>query len=234
METQRRFALVGTVAATAMLLTGCGALQGSDSASSDKGSSGYGQQAPGAAAPAAEPKINWTLETADNAQLGKIMTDGKGWTLYLFTKDRPNTNRSACVQAACAKLWPPATINTTNLATKGFDATKLGRFKRPDGHWQLTLNGWPLYRFAKDKNPGDINGQKVKGTWYVVSWRGTKALGKAGAGAAGGGAAGGGGATGGSKARSGGSQARTGGSKSGGGSSSGGGGSSSGGGGYGY
>jgi hypothetical protein len=36
----------------------------------------------------------------------------------------------------------------------------------------LTAGAWPLYTFAKDKAPGDVNGQGKKsfgGTWYAVS-----------------------------------------------------------------
>lgn len=186
METQRRFAFGGTVAATAMLLTACGAIGGGSSNSGDSTSTGGSAAQP----PAAAPKISWTLETKENAELGSIMVDGRGWTLYLFTKDTPNSGTSAC-RGTCVKQWPPATVKTTKLATQGFDATKLGRIYRRDiKAWQLTLNGWPLYRFAKDGQPGETKGQGVKNTWYVVSWKGKKAVSAAGAGEAGGAGAG--------------------------------------------
>jgi predicted lipoprotein with Yx(FWY)xxD motif len=29
-------------------------------------------------------------------------------------------------------------------------------------------NNWPLYYYAKDKNPGDTTGQNVGQKWFVV------------------------------------------------------------------
>ena len=37
-----------------------------------------------------------------------------------------------------------------------------------DGSEQLTVNGMPLYLFASDEAPGDINGQGVNDVWFVV------------------------------------------------------------------
>jgi predicted lipoprotein with Yx(FWY)xxD motif len=39
---------------------------------------------------------------------------------------------------------------------------------RPDGSHQLKAGKWPLYRFAGDAAPGDVNGQGTAGVWYVV------------------------------------------------------------------
>ena len=33
----------------------------------------------------------------------------------------------------------------------------------------MTYNGHPLYYFAADETPDDINGQDVGDVWYVVS-----------------------------------------------------------------
>ena len=44
--------------------------------------------------------------------------------------------------------------------------------KATDGTSMETAGGWPLYTFAKDPAPGDVNGQGKKsfgGTWYAVS-----------------------------------------------------------------
>ena len=32
----------------------------------------------------------------------------------------------------------------------------------------MTYNGWPLYYFAADSAPGDVNGQGVNDVWYVL------------------------------------------------------------------
>jgi hypothetical protein len=38
-----------------------------------------------------------------------------------------------------------------------------------DGKNQVTYNGIPLYYFAKDAKAGDINGQGIKGVWFLVA-----------------------------------------------------------------
>jgi predicted lipoprotein with Yx(FWY)xxD motif len=54
-------------------------------------------------------------------------------------------------------------------AGAGVDASKLATAKRPDdGTEQATYGGWPLYTFAKDTKPGDVNGQDSGGIWYVI------------------------------------------------------------------
>ena len=44
-----------------------------------------------------------TINVATDAKLGKILVDGNGMTLYVFTKDGPN--QSTCA-GNCAKNWP--------------------------------------------------------------------------------------------------------------------------------
>ena len=50
----------------------------------------------------------------------------------------------------------------------GVDEALLGTASRTDGSSQVTYNGWPLYYFAADSAPGDINGQGVNDVWWVV------------------------------------------------------------------
>ncbi len=100
---------------------------------------------------------------------GRFLVDDKGMTLYLFTKDTPDT--SNCY-GSCAAAWPPLLTNGTPLAGPGVDATLLGATARTDGKTQVTYNHMPLYHFAKDKQAGDITGQGVGGVWFVVSPRG--------------------------------------------------------------
>ncbi len=106
------------------------------------------------------------VAVANNAKLGSLLVDDKGMTLYLFTTDTPNT--SSCY-GKCASFWPPLLTSGTPVGASGLDASKFGTTTRTDGTTQVTYNSWPLYYFAKDKQPGDVNGQKVAGTWFVVS-----------------------------------------------------------------
>ncbi|MCW2915055.1 MAG: hypothetical protein JWN52_3123 [Actinomycetia bacterium] len=123
------------------------------------------------AAPASNTK---SLDVANDGKLGKIVVDDQGRTLYRFDKDTAKPSTTNCVDA-CATAWPPVMADDKSVSVKGIDSTLLGTLARPDGTVQLTLSGWPLYRYAKDANPGDTNGQGVGGTWFVSSPTGKKA-----------------------------------------------------------
>jgi predicted lipoprotein with Yx(FWY)xxD motif len=45
---------------------------------------------------------------------------------------------------------------------------KFGVAVRTGGARQLTYDGAPLYLWFKDKKPGDMTGQGVRGVWWVV------------------------------------------------------------------
>jgi predicted lipoprotein with Yx(FWY)xxD motif len=45
---------------------------------------------------------------------------------------------------------------------------------RDDGTYQVTVNGMPLYTYAKDTKAGDVVGQAVGDVWWVVSADGKK------------------------------------------------------------
>ncbi len=127
-------------------------------------------QAP-ATQPAAAASGPAMVNLGKNDKLGSFLTDDKGMTLYLFTKDTPNT--SVCYDK-CAVAWPPLLTSGKPAAGNGVDASKFGTTTRKDGTTQVTYNGWPLYYFAKDKAAGDVTGQNVGSVWFVVSPAGDK------------------------------------------------------------
>jgi len=123
--------------------------------------------APPPAPAAAGPAVKVTMD----AKLGDILVDGKGMTLYLYTKDTADTSNcnGGCLQAWPALLAPGA---ATPVAGTGVTA-KLGVIKRSDGTSQVTANGMPLYRYAQDTKAGATTGQGVGGVWYVLTPAGT-------------------------------------------------------------
>jgi predicted lipoprotein with Yx(FWY)xxD motif/plastocyanin len=114
-----------------------------------------------------------------NDALGSFLADDQGRSLYLYTKDTPNT--SNCYDK-CEQAWPPLFTQGAPTAGAGADAALLGTTTRKDGSVQATYNGWPLYYFVKDQKPGDVTGQNVGTVWFVVSAKGDKI--EAGSGAA--------------------------------------------------
>jgi predicted lipoprotein with Yx(FWY)xxD motif len=102
----------------------------------------------------------------NNMDLGSILVDSKGMTLYLFTKDTPNT--SNCYEK-CATAWPPLLTEGSPIAGEGIDAALLGTTNRTDGTVQVTYGGWPLYYYVKDLKAGEVTGQNVGEVWFVLS-----------------------------------------------------------------
>ena len=116
------------------------------------------------AAPAASQQA--TVAVADS-DLGEILTSGTGTTLYLFV---PDDQGAPTCTGACAQSWPPVFIEDAGDVTAGdgVDASLLGTVEHPDAGTQVTYNGWPLYLFAGDSEPGDTNGQGQGGVWYAL------------------------------------------------------------------
>jgi predicted lipoprotein with Yx(FWY)xxD motif len=118
------------------------------------------------AAAAASASAGALVNLGQNAALGSFLVDSKGMTLYLFTKDSPNT--SACY-GGCASYWPPLLTSGAPAAGTGVTASMLGTTKRTDGAMQVTYNGWPLYYYVSDKAAGDTTGENVQGVWFVIT-----------------------------------------------------------------
>ena len=97
--------------------------------------------------------------------LGKVLTDGKGMTLYVFKPD--NAGDSTCYDK-CAAAWPPVLTEGAPTAGSGLAPGDFGTTTRKDGATQVTFKGWPLYLFAGDAAAGDTKGQGLKDVWYVV------------------------------------------------------------------
>ena len=109
-----------------------------------------------------------------SANLGKILVDSQGRTLYLFTKDKGTT--SAC-SGACAVNWPPLAASGKATIGNGAKASLVSTTMRSDGKTQLTYNGHPLYLFKEDTKAGQTNGQGLNafgGLWYAVSPAGSQ------------------------------------------------------------
>ncbi|MER7893371.1 hypothetical protein ABTX15_26455 [Micromonospora sp. NPDC094482] len=131
-------------------------------------------EAPVADAPPADVDLTEKLVGKSVARMGKVVTDQDGWVLYRFDKDTADPPSSNCVDK-CAEVWPPA-LTDGDPQLSGVSDDKVGTVTRQDGTRQLTLAGWPLYRYIGDKKPGQWKGQGVGGTWFVVAPDGKKNL----------------------------------------------------------
>ena len=125
-----------------------------------------------AAVPTAGGKTKLAVATVGG--LGEVLTEEKGLTLYRFDKDTANPSKSNC-DNECATAWPPLLVGQGNREITGVDAKLVGKVTRTDGTEQVTVNDWPVYRFARDTKPGDAKGHLVGGTWFAVTAQGGKA-----------------------------------------------------------
>ena len=161
------FASAALLAALALTACGGGGDEGSGTAATAAPTTTAAQEASGA-----------TVAVA-NSKLGDILVDADGRTLYAFTKDQGD--QSAC-SGQCATNWPALTGTAT--AGTGAQATLLSTAMQTDGNSQVTYDGRPLYYFAGDTKPGDINGQGVGNVWFVLSASGDLVKAKASGGGA--------------------------------------------------
>lgn len=98
---------------------------------------------------------------------GQAVVDAKGMSVYVFTKDTKDSGTSACT-GSCIATWPPVLSSSGTPAADGVTG-KIGTITTPDGKTQLTINGMPVYHFAKDRAPGDTTGEGVGGVWFLIS-----------------------------------------------------------------
>jgi predicted lipoprotein with Yx(FWY)xxD motif len=185
------------VAAGAVLLSACGAESGSAApAAATSGSQSLSLLAGTAKTNNAKPETgDWAkgtdgtlntarasvaerwvqLEASSAGDLDPVVVNGAGLTLYRFDNDTAKPSKSTC-NGDCAKTWPPVTVaKGGRIFVSGVKKSAVGVVKRDDGRLQVTIGGWPVYRFAKDTEPGDTKGQGVGGTWFGVMPDGQKA-----------------------------------------------------------
>jgi predicted lipoprotein with Yx(FWY)xxD motif len=159
--------VVALVAMTVPLAAACGddGYSGRDSAGAQATTTGN------AAAPSEQsrgPRRTTTIKVM-STRFGRILVDGNGRALYLFTRE-PST-KSRCY-GGCAVAWPPFYARGKLRAGTGAVAAKLGSSRRRDGRRIVTYNGHPLYYYVTDRRPGQVTCHDVVefgGTWLVVN-----------------------------------------------------------------
>jgi predicted lipoprotein with Yx(FWY)xxD motif len=99
-------------------------------------------------------------KTGDSTK-GKVLTDDKGMTLYVFDKD--SGGKSAC-NGPCPGNWPPLTAAGGAMPMGDYTV-----ITRDDGSKQWAYKGRPLYTWKDDKKAGDITGDgRLNGAWHIA------------------------------------------------------------------
>lgn len=91
---------------------------------------------------------------------GAALTDESGFTLYIYLKD--TAGKPTC-SAVCAEMWPPVIAADDAVAFEDWSIVA-----RDDGMKQWAFRNQPLYRFKRDRFPGDSNGEEFNGLWRAA------------------------------------------------------------------
>jgi len=157
----RKTSAWATLAAAGVLaLAGCGGKYGTSSSS--------------AGSPSKAASSSGVLATA-RSDLGTIVVNGSGRTVYVFDKDTAGSGMSTCT-GKCAALWPAVKATSDSPKVAGVTGD-VGTITRSDGTKQVTLDGLPLYTYRPDTHAGDTRGQGFMGVWWVVGPAGSKITG---------------------------------------------------------
>lgn len=103
--------------------------------------------------------------TVDISREGYLTASDK-ITLYYSLNDAPGNGISNCM-GECSSLWPPFYADQI-LVPSRLSTSDFATISRSDGKMQTTYKGWPLYKYAEDKQPGDATGDKVNAIWFVI------------------------------------------------------------------
>ena len=187
MSRQRIALAMASGVASTLLLVACGSSSGN---ASDAGAAAPAASA-GGSAPAsgegggsggammASTNMLMAKKTSD---MGTVVTDAEGMTLYRYDKDK--ASMSMCT-GGCAKTWMPVMPEKGSVRAMGLEQSKISTVTRADGTKQLTLAGWPLYRYMGDTEAGDMNGQGKGDAWSAITPRGAKSAMSGGSGSSG-------------------------------------------------
>lgn len=157
-----RFRILPLAAIVAAAFAGCGS--SSSSAEDDPVVSATTHGAGTSAAPNPRgPKLK-----VIGSDYGRILADGRGRALYLFTSDSGQGSRCS---GDCATAWPPYIVKSVPTAISGAKPGLVGTTRRSDGKLQATYAGHPVYYYQGDRSPGEVNCQaavEFGGYWYVL------------------------------------------------------------------
>jgi predicted lipoprotein with Yx(FWY)xxD motif len=153
------------VLAASLALAACGADDSGDTPAS-AAPPAAASAPPAATTAATAPRRTGTLIKLAGSDYGRILYDGRGQAIYLFTRDR--RDRTRCF-GECADAWPPVYTRGEPRAGRGVNVGLLGTIPR-NGRRQVTYAGHPLYFYAHEGR-NEVRCQNVyefRGTWLVV------------------------------------------------------------------
>jgi predicted lipoprotein with Yx(FWY)xxD motif len=155
---------------TMLAVAGCSRSNGDDAAAAVAPPPPVASAAPPSTAPPVAPAAAEFAAKVGDSDLGKILTNVDGLTLYGFVND---VNATSTCYSTCAEAWPPVIVPTDWKVGPGLDTGIFSTSKREDGSLQLVAGKFPLYTYGGDAAPGDTTGQGSGDVWFAVALDGT-------------------------------------------------------------
>ena len=150
-----------TLAASAILATAFAA----SPAVASSPSLGAGQPAPARAAGAGPAKIQLR-----RTSLGEVLVDGRGFTVYAFSRDGRRKDRCVMTQG-CSVVWPAIPTSGAPRAGRGVKRSLLATIRISGRATQVTYAGHPLYHYSGDVSPGStdyVGVSQFRGVWRAL------------------------------------------------------------------
>ncbi|HEV2981312.1 MAG TPA: hypothetical protein VGX51_07750 [Solirubrobacteraceae bacterium] len=106
-----------------------------------------------------------------HTELGKILVNASGFTLYHFSRDPRNKDTCMGVEN-CSEVWPPLLTSGRPIAGSGLKSSLLSSIRLPNGRRQVTYAGHPLYMYSPSTERGEtsyVGFSSYGGTWYALN-----------------------------------------------------------------
>lgn len=130
------------------------------------GATGLVQTSAADAAAARTPTVK-----LERTEVGKVLVNASGYTLYLFTADKRNQDRCGRV-SGCLSIWPALTTKRKPVAGPNVRSSLLGTIKFRGNLRQVTYAGHPLYTYAFDSAPRStfyVGADEFGGLWLAIN-----------------------------------------------------------------
>jgi predicted lipoprotein with Yx(FWY)xxD motif len=169
MQQNQRWAVAGSLIAAVLAVSACSAANanGGGMATGTQSANVSTTMTPTAmAAPASMTgHSKGGLMRTEHTMAGTLLANPHGMTVYYYSVDKKGSGVSDCT-GACAAEWPPV-IAPVRIPAGIKLPGKVGFIVRAGGVHQVTIDGYPVYRYAGDHAPGDTNGDGIGGVWHV-------------------------------------------------------------------
>jgi predicted lipoprotein with Yx(FWY)xxD motif len=108
----------------------------------------------------------FVIEVTHDPTYGRILVDRAAHPLYA-NHEAPAGAWPKC-DAECTALWVPVVVPAGEQVSGGSGVGRLATVDRPDGTRQVSYQGFPLYRYARDPASGAVTGNRVMSGWQVA------------------------------------------------------------------